>query len=294
MEITTLTEQRLPALRELIRATAFERPLPLELLRARTLENPSTPPTTCLLAYEGAALIGYCLAGLREGRGVVNLFGVHPAWRRQGVATALFNHLEQYLPPLGIRTITVEGAGSGYYLPGVDLRATEAICFLMKRGYETDRNVRVDMDVDLMSSDWDTCAIAQQLAAEGVQLCQATPADVTAAAAFALQQFGVTWQTEVAASARYDPPLLCVAKAEGAIVSFAAFDATGGFGPTGTRHDFRQRGIGGALLKMTMQAMRARGLATSAIQWVGPLAFYANAVGARISRAYWCFHKNLA
>jgi hypothetical protein len=39
--------------------------------------------------------------------------------------------------------------------------------------------------------------------------------------------------------------------------------------------------------------MRATGLRTAGIGWVGPVRFYAAAVGARVERVYWRYRKEL-
>jgi mycothiol synthase len=79
------------------------------------------------------------------------------------------------------------------------------------------------------------------------------------------------------------------------VVSFAAYDVTGlgRFGPTGTHPDYRQRGIGGTLLKLCLHSLRERGDPMAEIIWVGPVAYYARTVSARISRVFWNFNKGL-
>mgnify|MGYP005866281417 FL=1 len=79
------------------------------------------------------------------------------------------------------------------------------------------------------------------------------------------------------------------------MVAFAAYDVTGParFGPTGTDPAYRQRGIGGALLKECLRSLRDRGEVVAEIGWAGPIGFYARAVDARIHRVYWGFAKSL-
>ena len=58
-------------------------------------------------------------------------------------------------------------------------------------------------------------------------------------------------------------------------------------------YDWRGRGLGSCLLKLSMGALRERGETSADIGWVGPLPFYARCVDARITRAYWRFDKTL-
>jgi len=170
------------------------------------------------------------------------------------------------------------------------------VIFLLRRGYSTDRTTRVDMCVDLTRADLATSAVEERLAGEGIALRRATPEEIPAVSAFAANGFSAMWRAETADAARFDPPALFVALSQGEIIGFAAYDVTGEdrFGPMGTRPDYRQRGIGEALLRMCLRSIRDRGSATAEISWAGPLAFYARAVDARISRVYWVFRKALA
>jgi len=295
IEIHTLDKSWLSQLLPLVQKTAYERQLDSSELQHRVWEDPSIPDELLLGALVDDQLVGYCLACIREGYGVVSLFGTHPERRRQGIASALFTDLENRLKSRGVNQILVEGRGPGYFWPGVELTRGPAICFLYKLGFETDRKTRIDMEVDLKQVNLDTRATAARLATEGIVVRRAYGADIPATAAFALQTFSLGWQIEVEEARRFSPPPLNIAIYRDQVVGFAAYDVTGygRFGPTGTRPDMRKRGIGSVLLKRCLQQMYDRGDLTTEIAWAGPVAFYAREVGARISRAYWCFHKNL-
>ena len=296
IEIKPLDKSWLSQLLPLVQKTAYERKLDSAELQHRVWEDPSAPAELLLGALEDDQLVGYCLACIREGRGVVSLFGTHPERRRQGIARALFMDLENRLQARGVNQLLVEGNGPGYFWPGIELTRGPAICFLIKLGFETDRKTRVDMEVDLKEVDLDTAATAARLAAEGIVVRRTNDADISGTSAFVLQTFSRGWQIEVEETRRFPLPPLNVAIYKEQVVGFAAYDVTGygRFGPTGTRPDMRQRGIGGVLLKMCLQQMSDRGDSTAEIAWAGPVAFYAKEVGARISRAYWCFHKTLS
>ncbi|TFH41229.1 MAG: GNAT family N-acetyltransferase [Lysobacterales bacterium] len=295
VEIKQLDKSWLVQLLPLVQKTAYERRLDANELQHRIWEDPSAPVELLLGAMEDDQLVGYCLACIREGHGVVSLFGTHPERRSQGIARALFSDLEKRLLARGVNQLSVEGYGPGYFWPGVELTRGPAICFLFRQGYETDRKTRVDMEVDLRQAHLDTAATEAKLASVEIVVRRAVEADIAATAAFTLQTFSRGWQTEVEETRRFPLPPLNIAIYGGQVVGFAAYDVTGyaRFGPTGTRPDMRQCGIGGVLLKMCLQQMVDRGDITAEIAWAGPISFYAKEAGARISRAYWCFHKNL-
>jgi mycothiol synthase len=295
VEIIPLDEGWLHKLLPLVQLTAYERQLDPYELHHRIWEDPSAPTDLLLGAVEGKELIGFCLACIREGHGVVSLFGTVPQWRRQGIAALLFGELESRLLRRGVHDMLVEGYGPGYFWPGVELSRGPAIYFLLKQGYETDRKTRVDMQVDLKHADLNLAGAVARLAVDEIVVRRAEAGDITETAAFTLQSFSRGWQIEVAETRRFPVPPLNIALYRGQVVGFAAYDVTGyaRFGPTGTRPDMRKRGIGGTLLKMCLQQMEQRGDSIAEISWAGPIAFYAREVGAQINRAYWCFHKDL-
>ncbi|MGC9358872.1 MAG: GNAT family N-acetyltransferase [Anaerolineae bacterium] len=262
------------------------------------LADPTSPPELRLLAVCDGIPCGFAGASLREGQAVVQLFGVIPEHRREGIGTRLLTELEARARDRGITRIQVTGVPGGYFYPGVPLDATPAICLLERCGYRTDRTCRVDMDVDLTTADLNTSARVEALAGQGVQVRRATRSEVPAVARFAEQHFSRAWGIEVqgAVAADADEPPLFAAWHQGEVVSFAVYDTLGHarFGPTGTRPDMRQRGIGTVLLKLCLASMRSRGDLHAQIIWVGPIGFYARAVNARIHRAYWSYGKDLA
>jgi len=75
----------------------------------------------------------------------------------------------------------------------------------------------------------------------------------------------------------YDQP-------EELLLGFACYDAgvRGMFGPMGVREDYRDRGIGTALLLHNLHEMRRARYAYAVIGWAGPTDFYTKTVGATI------------
>ena len=72
------------------------------------------------------------------------------------------------------------------------------------------------------------------------------------------------------------PPTLFVAQRGDTIVGFACYDTTakGFFGPTGVDETERGKGIGEALLMLTLRALRESGYGYAIIGDPGPVGFY--------------------
>ncbi|WP_417310442.1 GNAT family N-acetyltransferase [Devosia sp.] len=94
--------------------------------------------------------------------------------------------------------------------------------------------------------------------------------------------FSAYWVSEVTVAMAHQPPGCLIAVVDGELAGFACYDATarGFFGPTGVSERYRGRKLGLALLYHALMAMRAQGYAYAIIGAVGPVAFYADAVGA--------------
>jgi GNAT superfamily N-acetyltransferase len=95
-------------------------------------------------------------------------------------------------------------------------------------------------------------------------------------------QFSQGWASEAAVAFSNTPPKCHLAHCSNRLVGFACFDATalGFFGPLAVAAEERGSGIGAALLKAVLIAMRAYGYAYAIIGGVGPAEFYARVAGA--------------
>lgn len=110
----------------------------------------------------------------------------------------------------------------------------------------------------------------------------ALPPELHIVQAWVRQHFSEYWVSELTVAMSHQPPGCLVAVVGGELVGFACYDATarGFFGPTGVAESQLGKGIGAALLYHTLAAMKAHGYAYAVIGGVGPVEFYANAVGA--------------
>lgn len=295
MELGQMTEQRLAATLEAFRDIVPDPRADLPWLRRLTFDDQTCLPELLLLAEFDDQVVGLCLGCQRDDAGVIKLIGVRPEYRGQRVASRMLERFEQACRGLGLGNVIVGAVPPNYYLPGVPLDETALVSLLLRRRYETDRQARVDMTVDLCSADLAYETVQERLVEEGISVRRASGEQICQAGDLALASFSPAWQWEVEQASHYAPVPLFVALDGERVISFAVYDTIGyaRFGPTGTLPEYRRRGIGGCLMRMCLADMKERGDTLAQIAWVGPVGYYARAVGAQISRAFWVFHKDL-
>ena len=127
VRLSEMTSDDLPRVLAEIQALGDVRHLNIDELHHRTFGDPASSEDSCLLAWVGGEIVGFCLASIVDERGIIKLFGVSEAHRRRGVATALFDELEGRIRAHGVAEVAVEGVGPNYFLPGVELSHTDAI-----------------------------------------------------------------------------------------------------------------------------------------------------------------------
>ena len=122
----------------------------------------------------------------------------------------------------------------------------------------------------------------EALRVDGIEVRRALAPERHVVVSWVREHFGEGWASECDVSfSRL--PISCFRAQRGQdVLGFACYDATakGFFGPTGVLERERKRGIGTALLLMTLEAMAAEGYAYAIIGGAGPADFYAKAVGA--------------
>jgi GNAT superfamily N-acetyltransferase len=103
------------------------------------------------------------------------------------------------------------------------------------------------------------------------------------------REFEPGWASEVEVAFANHPPSCHVAVEGQDILGFACYDATarGLFGPTGVTEVSRGRGIGKALLMVSLHAMREQGYAYAVIGAAGPIDFYRRQVGGMVIPDSW-------
>jgi predicted N-acetyltransferase YhbS len=302
--ISELTDDDLPAVIALCR-NALDLPEDAaeagEIVR-RLRETGSWSPTprrlTGFLAMApGDRVIGVVLGSVSHrdaSIGHVDLIAVDPAERRRGVGRALMGRVEGALAGLGADDVVLAGNPPFYAWPGIDVRYTPALCAAMALGFAQDQpawNMTAGLGA-LPSTEPDE----KRLAAEGVTVRRAEPADAAPLVEFALANFGTGWAGEISHSiGRERAGCYLALEADGTLLGFAAYGSSRPtwFGPMGTTPAARGRGIGSVLLRRCLADQRAAGQESAQIGWVGPMPFYSTTVGARVERVFFLYRKQL-
>ena len=126
--------------------------------------------------------------------------------------------------------------------------------------------------------------IEENNAPEGVRIKRAFPGDMDKILDFVCENFGQGWKGETMYALMQQPPTCYIATKDGKVVGFACYDASAKdfFGPIGVSREMRGKGIGEALLRRVLVAMREEGYVYAIIGWVGDAAeFYEKTVGAK-------------
>lgn len=123
-----------------------------------------------------------------------------------------------------------------------------------------------------------------KLAGQGIVVRRAAAMERRSVVGFARTHGSEGWASECeAAFARL--PVACFVAVDAktqALIGFACHEATcrDFFGPELVHPEWRGRGVGHALLLVTLEAMRAQGYAYAIIGWASSVDFYRRAVGA--------------
>ena len=215
----------------------------------------------------------------RGGEGFIRLLAVHPDHRGRGLGNALLAHAEEQLS--ACRSVTIGSDAPDYLFPGVDTGSTELAVLAENRGYRR-ADLRLNMAVDLP---------ARQQPQVGAGQCRVATPDDRAALDEWLAQDWPHWRFE--AQWAWGKGRLVVAEEDGLISGFCAWGIhrRHWLGPMAVRRDGSRRGVGTPLLHMALDQMAAAGLTTCEVAWVGPVAFYAKAAAARISRVFIVFER---
>ncbi|HEY1642061.1 MAG TPA: GNAT family N-acetyltransferase [Streptosporangiaceae bacterium] len=135
-----------------------------------------------------------------------------------------------------------------------------------------------------------------RLRAAGVLVRRAGPADDGPLQDALRGSWPETWVTETAAALRSDQGGVHIAVQGRQYAGFCAYGVSRHheIGPIGTDPRLRRLGIGAVLLRRCLAEQRDRGLASADIGWAGPLSFFSRTVHASISRAFWCYDKEIS
>jgi len=116
----------------------------------------------------------------------------------------------------------------------------------------------------------------------GVIVRRAQPFELTPVRAFIEQHFTTAWADEISIGFTNKPVTVMLATFEKHLIGFAAYECTrkAFFGPMGIVAAMRGKGIGKALVLISLQGLQEMGYVYGIIGGVGPVEFYEEAVGA--------------
>ena len=125
-------------------------------------------------------------------------------------------------------------------------------------------------------------ALLPALTEVGIIIRRAQPFEITPVREFIAANCSRAWADEASVGFANKPVSVFVATVESRVIGFSAYECTrrGFFGPTGVAPDRQGQGVGKALLLASLWGLRELGYVYGIIGRVGPVEFYAKAVGA--------------
>lgn len=270
-----------------------------ELLHEKLYDDPDWNNQLALVVESDKIIIGFMQGVIRlirgEKLGYIKLMVVESKFQRQGVASQMYNAIEEKLIADDVKKIRIYDSPLNYFMPGIDPRYTAAVCFALKNGFKHIGDA-INMKVDLNYSHWKTDEQIDEFKKQGIEILRAGAKDREQLFELISEEWAL-WRNELEMAYKSNPAALFVAKLKGKVKAFAAYNGnnigTGWFGPMGTHPDLRGKGVGSLLLYLCLADMKKMGLKESTIPWVAPIAFYSHYAGAKINRVFWRFEKEL-
>lgn len=299
-DLTTLDVSDLPELAALCAATLPYDDCSPSLLRYTFFTGEEADPSYRLGLREGGRLISVAIGIVALGRegaleGHVKLVATLPDHQRRGHARRLLDELEGRFAAAGARLVQVSFSRR-YFVPGVDLRHSKALCLFDRRGYKRVW-MTYNLDVDLAARSFDPAPARTRLAREGLSIRRVERDDRDAFSRYMGERWSAGWQLEAmqCLDDGRDPAPGHVALMHGEIVGFSVYDITrpGWLGPIGTNEEMRGRDVGSALLHACLHDWQLQGKRHGEIAGIGPLYFYVTSCDAVIGRAFQIYHKEL-
>jgi ribosomal protein S18 acetylase RimI-like enzyme len=304
MRMVEFTEELFNQVRRVANLSLCEDTITDWSLRRITFEDPNYSSKYNLVALKNGDVVGFVLAvrRLKEPPEVVEaqrdlawikLFAVREDCRKMGVATALFDELENRLKEDGVKRIRISDYPFWYLFSGVDLKYEDAIDFLSLRGFRK-AGETVDYEIDLLRFH-----IPKRLASISISpftIRRAKHEDRETVFKWIKTEFSVFWAYEADASFKHTDPKLWIAEENGKIIGFAVYGALEPhwFGPIGVSTEARSKGIGSILLFNCLKSMREEGQRHTVIPWTSHLFFYTQVPGITRIRHYWIMEKKLS
>jgi len=216
------------------------------------------------------------------GPGFIRLLAVDPRAQRAGLGRALLG-AHDWLFEHGADEVRPGGEAPFYLWPGVDVRATPALCLFESVGY-----VPVGAEVNLaMGVPLRTSTVARAPGAPGFVVRRALDDDAARAAVDFVGHHAPHWVPEVERALEHGSCLVALLDGgEVAGVGCHSVNRAGWVGPLLTDPVHRSAGIGRALLVEISRDLSSADLRGAEIAWIGPLGFYVRAADAWVSRVF--------
>jgi len=217
------------------------------------------------------------------GPGFIRLLAVDPRAQRAGLGRALLGAAHDWLFEHGADEVRPGGEAPFYLWPGVDVRATPALCLFESVGY-----VPVGAEVNLaMGVPLRTSTVARAPGAPGFVVRRALDDDAARAAVDFVGHHAPHWVPEVERALEHGSCLVALLDGgEVAGVGCHSVNRAGWVGPLLTDPVHRSAGIGRALLVEISRDLSSADLRGAEIAWIGPLGFYVRAADAWVSRVF--------
>jgi hypothetical protein len=226
----------------------------------------------------GDEAIGAVAAVLRGSIGYLRLLVVAPEQRRTGIGRALLQAAEAWLVERGATEIRV-GAEAPFYLwPGVPVDATEVLALLETSGYD-DAGAVLNM----------SCPASLAAAPPaGVDMRSVSSSADAAEVVALVDREWPWWRDETDRAIARGGCIGAFATGDGRAVGFGCHSVarSGWIGPIGTDPVAGRGGVGAAVMAGLCAEVMALGHDQAEICWVGPIAFYAKACDAKVSRVF--------
>jgi GNAT superfamily N-acetyltransferase len=253
----------------------------------------------------GAVAVSVATAG-EHTVGFVKLLAVEPARQGLGHGRRLLEVAEAWAWDHGATEMRA-GASAPFYLwPGIDVHMTRALCLFESAGYSSP-SAAINMScptthrakppdgvvVRRVIDDADRDATLAFVAREWDNWVPEASRGIDHGACVAAFGTGPVWSGDDDSDAG-DGAASSAASGSadgdggGTVVGFAchSVNRAGWVGPMGTRPRLQRSGVGRALLGEVCKDLMVAGLTDAEISWVGPVAFYAKATGAAVSRVF--------
>ena len=299
MEYVHISAENLSAVYAVYNRCLIHDPLPADWFEHKTLGDPDFDPAMTCVAVDNGEPRGF-LMGVRRDTddGVdagIKIVAVDEQYRGRGIATEMLARVEAEAKRRGATGISVGFTRPNYIMAGIDVRYTNAVAFLIRRGYVR-RGDTYNMDVDLLSSDWDLSTLEAKLGAKGITCRRLPISDKPLLEDYLVRaEHSAGWRYQVVRALEQQPSGVFVAEQDGRVIAFACYDGVrpGWFGPMGTLESARGGGIGTLTYLNCLRSMREVGYRVCEVNCVGPLYFYSKTSNARVSRICWQYKKDL-